>query len=174
MIHKIIFGKIYLIEPEMIELDGQKRPLYPGEARSRNLSYSAGLHVDVSQTITKEGHDGEAVTTKHDISGLFLGKVPVMVRTKYCNLFQKTESQMIDVRECVYDQGGYFIINGSEKVIISQDRMSTNQVHVFQNRQPNKYAFVAEIRSIAESQRRPPSTMFGACFLKLGVLQDNI
>ncbi|KAL8113008.1 hypothetical protein AgCh_020359 [Apium graveolens] len=59
-----------------------------------------------------------------------------------------------------FDQGGYFIVNGSEKVLIAQEKMCTNHVFVFKKRQPNKYAYVGELRSMAETQNRPPSTIF--------------
>ncbi|KAJ0456154.1 DNA-directed RNA polymerase II subunit RPB2 [Helianthus annuus] len=62
--------------------------------------------------------------------------------------------------ECPYDQGGYFIVNGTEKVLIAQEKMSTNHVYVFKKTQPNKYDYVAEVRSMPESQNRPPSPMF--------------
>ncbi len=48
--------------------------------------------------------------------------------------------------ECPFDQGGYFVINGSEKVLIAQEKMSPNHVYVFQKKQPSKYAFVGEVR----------------------------
>lgn len=83
-----------------------------------------------------------------------------MLRSSYCTLYQNSEKDLTELGECPYDQGGYFIINGSEKVLIAQEKMSTNHVYVFKKRQPNKYAFVAEVRSMAESQNRPPSTMF--------------
>lgn len=83
-----------------------------------------------------------------------------MLRSNYCTLYQNSEKDLTELGECPYDQGGYFIINGSEKVLIAQEKMSTNHVYVFKKRQPNKYAYVAEVRSMAESQNRPPSTMF--------------
>lgn len=83
-----------------------------------------------------------------------------MLRSSYCTLYQNSEKDLTELGECPLDQGGYFIINGSEKVLIAQEKMSTNHVYVFKKRQPNKYAFVAEVRSMAESQNRPPSTMF--------------
>ncbi|KAK9227380.1 hypothetical protein WN943_012431 [Citrus x changshan-huyou] len=70
------------------------------------------------------------------------------------------EKDLTELGECPYDQGGYFIINGSEKVLIAQEKMSTNHVYVFKKREPNKYAYVAVVRSMAESQNRPPNTMF--------------
>jgi DNA-directed RNA polymerase II subunit RPB2 len=81
-----------------------------------------------------------------------------MLRSSYCTLYQNSEKDLTELGECPYDQGGYFIINGSEKVLIAQEKMSTNHVYVFKKRQPNKYSFVAEVRS--ETQNRPPSTMF--------------
>ena len=48
-------------------------------------------------------------------------------------------------------QGGYFIINGSEKVLIAQERMANNHVYVFRKSQPSKYAYVAECRCGAGS-----------------------
>lgn len=83
-----------------------------------------------------------------------------MLRSSYCTLYQNSEKDLTELGECPYDQGGYFIINGSEKVLIAQEKMSTNHVYVFKKRQPNKYAYVAEVRSMAETQNRPPSTMF--------------
>ncbi|KAB2637370.1 DNA-directed RNA polymerase II subunit RPB2 [Pyrus ussuriensis x Pyrus communis] len=95
-----------------------------------------------------------------DFTKVFIGKVPIMLRSSYCTLYQNSEKDLTELGECPYDQGGYFIINGSEKVLIAQEKMSTNHVYVFKKRQPNKYAYVAEVRSMAESQNRPPSTMF--------------
>jgi len=83
-----------------------------------------------------------------------------MLRSSYCTLYQNSEKDLTELGECPYDQGGYFIVNGSEKVLIAQEKMSTNHVYVFKKRQPNKYAYVAEVRSMAESQNRTPSSMF--------------
>lgn len=83
-----------------------------------------------------------------------------MLRSSYCSLYHLSEKDLTEMGECPYDQGGYFIINGSEKVLLAQEKMSTNHVYVFKKRQPNKYAYVAEVRSIAESQNKAPSGMF--------------
>ncbi|KAL0769652.1 hypothetical protein Bca101_034802 [Brassica carinata] len=159
-IYKISFGQIYLSKPMMTESDGETATLFPKAARLRNLTYSAPLYVDVSKRVIKKGHDGEEVTETQDFTKVFIGKVPIMLRSSYCTLFQNSEKDLTELGECPYDQGGYFIINGSEKVLIAQEKMSTNQVYVFKKRQPNKYAYVGEVRSMAENQNRPPSTMF--------------
>ncbi|KAF9683571.1 hypothetical protein SADUNF_Sadunf04G0027600 [Salix dunnii] len=159
-IYKISFGQIYLSKPMMTESDGETATLFPKAARLRNLTYSAPLYVDVTKRVIKKGHDGEEVTETQDFTKVFIGKVPIMLRSSYCTLYQNSEKDLTELGECPYDQGGYFIINGSEKVLIAQEKMSTNHVYVFKKRQPNKYAYVGEVRSMAESQNRPPSTMF--------------
>jgi DNA-directed RNA polymerase II subunit RPB2 len=60
----------------------------------------------------------------------------------------------------VFDQGGYFVINGSEKVMIAQERMSNNHVYVFKKQQPSKYEWVCETRSHVPQGARPTSTMY--------------
>ncbi|KAK4347150.1 hypothetical protein RND71_033489 [Anisodus tanguticus] len=159
-IYKINFGQIYLSKPMMTESDGETATLFPKAARMRNLTYSAPLYVDVTKRVIKEGHDGEEVTETQDFTKVFIGKVPIMLRSSYCTLYQNSEKDLTELGECPLDQGRYFIINGSEKVLIAQEKMSTNHVYVFKKRQPNKYAFVAEVRSMAESQNCSPSTMF--------------
>lgn len=80
-----------------------------------------------------------------------------MVRSKFCHLSQLSKEEIVkNARECRYDQGGYFIINGNEKVLVAQERMAFNIVLVFHRRPPTKYSWTAEIRSANESSGRPP------------------
>lgn len=158
--YKINFGQIYLSKPMMTEADGETATLWPKAARLRNLTYSAPLYVDVTKFVTRKTDEGEEDTEQEDLSKVYIGKVPIMLRSRYCTLFENSDKDLTELGECPYDQGGYFIINGSEKVLIAQEKMSTNHVYVFKKRQPNKYCYVAEVRSMAESQNRPPSGMF--------------
>ncbi|XP_024532582.1 DNA-directed RNA polymerase II subunit RPB2 [Selaginella moellendorffii] len=157
---KIKFGQIYLSKPMMTESDGETATLFPKAARLRNLTYSAPLYADIIKYVTRKGEDGEEDTEQEELPKVFIGKVPIMLRSSYCTLYQNSDKDLTELGECPYDQGGYFIINGSEKVLIAQEKMSTNHVYVFKKRQPNKYAYVAEVRSMAESQNRPASSMF--------------
>mmetsp|Transcript_101251 Transcript_101251/g.139805 ORF Transcript_101251/g.139805 Transcript_101251/m.139805 type:complete len:82 (+) Transcript_101251:413-658(+) len=80
-----------------------------------------------------------------------------MVRSMFCHLTQSDKQQNVrDNKECRYDQGGYFIINGGEKVIVAQERMANNIVLVFHKKPPSKYCWVSEIRSQAENSNKPP------------------
>jgi DNA-directed RNA polymerase II subunit RPB2 len=73
-----------------------------------------------------------------------------MLRSTFCILADLGERELYDLNECPYDSGGYFIINGSEKVLIAQERMATNHVYVFAKAQPSPINFLAEIRSAVE------------------------
>ncbi|XP_073154584.1 DNA-directed RNA polymerase II subunit RPB2-like [Henckelia pumila] len=159
-IYRINFGQIYLSKPMMTESDGETNTLYPKAARLRNLSYSSPLYVDVNKSIIKRGYDCEEVAETQEFTKVFIGKVPIMLRSSYCSLYRLSEKDLTELGECPYDQGGYFIINGSEKVLLAQEKMSSNHVYVFKKRQPNKYSYVAEVRSVVESQSKVPSSMF--------------
>ena len=73
-------------------------------------------------------------------------QVPIMLRSSYCGLKECSDKELTDLGECPYDSGGYFVINGSEKVLIAQERMAANHVYVFKKSQPSKYLFVGECR----------------------------
>lgn len=83
-----------------------------------------------------------------------------MLRSTYCMLAECGSKDLAEMGECPYDQGGYFVINGSEKVLIAQEKMSNNHVYVFKKAEPSKYSYVAEIRSCLETGSRPTSTMY--------------
>ncbi|KAL1233681.1 DNA-directed RNA polymerase II subunit [Trichinella spiralis] len=151
----IKFEQIYLSKPTHWEKDGAPAPLMPNEARLRNLTYSAPLYVDITKTIAKSNE--EPLIAKYE--KVFIGKIPIMLRSTYCLLNRLSERDLTDLNECPLDPGGYFIINGSEKVLIAQEKMATNTVYVF-SLKDNKFAFKAECRSCLESSSRPTSTLW--------------
>ncbi|KAL8388282.1 hypothetical protein RB595_009339 [Gaeumannomyces hyphopodioides] len=90
---------------------------------------------------------------------VFIGKIPIMLKSRICYLRSQPESELFLLNECPYDQGGYFIINGSEKVLIAQERSAANIVQVFKKAQPHKYLYQAEIRSALEKGSRLISSL---------------
>lgn len=82
-----------------------------------------------------------------------------MLRSSYCILHGMAESQMHELGECSYDMGGYFVINGSEKVLIAQERMATNTVYVFGKAPPSNVQYTAEIRSSPEKGSKQASPL---------------
>ena len=90
-----------------------------------------------------------------------IGKIPMMLRSDHCVLttMKLDDKGIMDLGECTFDQGGYFIINGSEKVLIAQERMSNNHVYCFKKKEEHKYQWVVECRS-QTSGGRPVSTIY--------------
>ncbi|KAG2425954.1 hypothetical protein HXX76_013327 [Chlamydomonas incerta] len=156
----IKFGQVYLSRPQITEQDGESVVLFPKEARLRNLTYCAPLYVDVTKTEYTRVGENEVEEKTETFSHVHLGKVPIMLKSERCNLHEaSTEQEATNLGECPYDQGGYFVINGSEKVLIAQERMANNHVYVFKKSQPSKYTFCAEIRSVVEGSTRSASSM---------------
>ncbi|XP_074364793.1 DNA-directed RNA polymerase II subunit RPB2-like [Apium graveolens] len=149
IIYKIFFGQISLDKPEVTEPAGDTSLLYPRDARVRNLSYSGALSCDI--TITS-GTD--EVISKHE--KFYIGKVPIMVKSKFCNLIGLRREELCRLGEDPDDIGGYFIVNGIERVLIGQERMRNNHVFVSKTN-PDRNEYIAELRSSAACQSRPPS-----------------
>jgi len=126
--------------PRITEVDDRMMPMFPHEARMRNLTYSTEIYADV-QFSKKELDDYfydcpktgqrkrkvKQVLFEEEERRVYLGKVPVMLRSEFCQLRNLNEHERVkNGKDCRYDQGGYFIINGSEKVIVAQERMGNN------------------------------------------------
>jgi len=118
---KIRFGRITVGKPEITEADGSKRPIYPMEARLRKISYSAPIYLEISTYIND-------VQRENFISEV--GKMPVMLKSKHCHLHGLSREELIKKGEDATDPGGYFIINGIEKVIVNVEDLSANNFMV--------------------------------------------
>ena len=142
-------------KPMIFEKDGSTKITTPMDARNRNFTYSAPLYVDVHITVSiYDQETKETAVEQKKINNVCLGKIPIMVNSKYCVLHENKHYNT----ECPYDFGGYFIINGNEKVIISQDRIAENKTYVFVSNKPGPYSHVAEIRSVQENKFSVPKT----------------
>lgn len=128
-----------------IENNGVQNILTPTIARLRNYTYSAPLYINIIVTITINENNKDIILPSNKIKNVLLGKIPLMVNSKYC-MNKKKENL-----DCKYDLGGYMIINGNEKVIISQERIANNIIQVFKNNKNNtKYTYISECRSLNE------------------------
>nr|ALK02050.1 RNA polymerase II second largest subunit [Starmerella magnoliae] len=174
--YEIQFGKIYLSKPTMTEADGSTHAMYPQEARNRNLTYSSPLYVDMKKRVLYQKDSGnmedqaewysDPNEPEEPISKVYTGKVPIMVRSNFCMLRGLRDDEFYALDECPYDQGGYFVINGSEKVLIAQERSAANIVQVFQKPANSPVSHVAEIRSAIEKGSRLISTLQLKLFAK--------
>jgi len=167
---EIVVTNPVITKPTIYEKNGSTKVMTPNEARQRNFSYSSSLYVDFQiKSIWCE--ENVRKCSKKIIKNINIGKIPIMIGSEYCvlnNLYYKINND-----ECKYDPGGYFIINGNEKVIISHDRISENKTYVFLDNKLSQYSHVAEIRSVPDNLFGPPKlttlklsskpTQFGHC-----------
>jgi DNA-directed RNA polymerase subunit B len=122
--YKIRLEKIRVGKPEITEADGSKRPIMPIEARIRNISYAAPIFLTVSSIIN--GAQRESIEAQ-------IGKLPIMVKSKICNLHGLKPEELAKLGEDADDPGGYFIVNGSEKVLVKVEDLASNHFMVEKN-----------------------------------------
>jgi len=114
----LIYENIYVGRPE-IDQDLVTYPTTPQECRLRDLTYAAPIYVDVRYT------KGGLQYRKRQLP---IGKIPVMLRSSKCVLNGADHQKLAKFRECPYDPGGYFVVKGSEKVILIQEQLSKNRI----------------------------------------------
>ncbi|RKP27639.1 DNA-dependent RNA polymerase II second largest subunit [Syncephalis pseudoplumigaleata] len=163
--YHIEFGQVYLSKPSNTEADGSTDALLPHQARLRNLTYASPIYLNMRKRVMvadpnhPRNRDGQGEMFMEEERGegyeepwtkVYIGRIPIMLRSRFCHLSEYKENELYNLQECPHDQGGYFVINGSEKVLIAQERMASNQVYVFSKAQPATYTYSAEIRSVPE------------------------
>ena len=162
--HKLVveieFVNYAIGTPTIVEPDGDTIPMTPAIARLRNLTYSSPLTIDIKmRRILRSADPANPVPNNLDdvnvkevtLRGINFGKIPIMVQSKYCVLRKQNGVNPTQYGECINDMGGYFIINGNEKVVIGQERIAENKVFVFSKQKQNKAReFEAEVRSIQD------------------------
>jgi len=147
---KIRFGKISVGKPQVVEADGSKRLIYPSEARLRKLSYSAPIFLEVSSYIND-------VQRENFIAEI--GKLPIMLRSKHCNLDELSVEELVKNGEDPSDPGGYFIINGTEKVLVTIEDLAANNFLVERNKTSKK--LIGRLFSSAGSYKIPHNMELG-------------
>ena len=148
-------------KPTIFENNGAVLPMMPNDARLRNLTYAAPLFVDVNVTYIQidNTQGGRQTIKKRVFPNVHFGKVPVMVGSEYCLLADQKHINPSRIGECGEDMGGYFIIQGGERVCISQERMSENRPFVFRNnRNSAKELEVVEVKSIGPDNDQVPKS----------------
>lgn len=121
---EIKLGKVRFEKPSIIEADGSSSQLTPAIARLRNLTYSAPVFVE----ITVKYRD------QVDSSEVEVGKIPIMVKSLACTTYGMNKDQLIQNYMDPLDHGGYFIINGNERVMVMNEDLAANQPFVEEGR----------------------------------------
>lgn len=135
---KLEFSNPTITNPKIINDERELKILFPDEARKRNLNYDASLFVSIKEILLDENQKTIKEKYHHNI---MIAKIPVMLKSYICNI-TNTDSTL----ECNYDLGGYFIIRGKERVLVSQIRNSYNTTIVVKE---NNF-YLCEVRSISE------------------------
>ena len=146
--YTIKFSNPFVGKPSVIESDRSLRSIYPKDCRLRDLSYESPVFVDIQEIITN-GATQRSEIVEH--KRVMIAKMPIMLRSSLCHLSNLSKRERVAHGECTWDRGGYFIIKGNERVLISQMRGIYNRILVHKNKSSSKYLFSAEMRSISTS-----------------------
>jgi len=148
---KIYFGKPIIYD------DNHAHYMYPNDARLRNMTYGTTIHYDVEVDFIYYKGD-EKKEHSITLNKIYLGRFPIMLQSDLCILKSLNRDVRFNMGECKNDYGGYFIIDGKEKVVIPQEKFADNMLYIRKNKDDDNYSHSAEIRSVSEDASKPIRT----------------
>jgi DNA-directed RNA polymerase II subunit RPB2 len=151
--------KLYYGKPIIFD-DNNQHYMYPNEARLRNMTYGLTIHYDCVVDI--EIYDPTSREMKKQtftLEKILLGKFPIMVNSKLCIYNGLNRDLKFYMGECRNDNGGYFIIDGKEKVLVPQEKFSDNMLYIKKNVKDDLYSYSAIIRTVSEDSSKPIRTL---------------
>ena len=154
-------GKAIYIGTPTIHLQNTDdvRVLFPNEARLRNMSYVSSVYADIIVKISYKYYDGKVLIDKDispdvtTFSRFELFKIPIMLHSRYCLLHNKPKEFLKEAGECPYDNGGYFIVDGAEKVLITRQEAAFNTLYVTPQNDPSVEIY-ASIHCLSSTTRQ--------------------
>lgn len=149
---KITFDNYKLYPPQIFENNGATKTMFPQEARDRNFTYASTMTLDlnIQYIIRNDENMNEPKIIENTIPKVTIGKIPIMIKSDICVLTQNRHINPTLLGECEFDCGGYFIIKGSEKTILGQERAAENRIYVFDGKNTTKWDWFAEIKSVPD------------------------
>jgi DNA-directed RNA polymerase II subunit RPB2 len=155
--------------------------MYPNLARLRNMTYGVSLHCDIVIDLFYY-EKGEKVSHTITKDRVFMCKIPIMLHSNLCVLRSLNKETRYNMGECRQDFGGYFIIDGKEKVVVGQEKFADNMMYIKKHTSDSKYLCSSEVRSVSEDPSKPirttsvnlvaPSTKFSN--LNIVVMVPNV
>lgn len=158
----INFTNFNIHRPQIHENNGATKLMFPNEARLRNFTYTSGMTIDINiKYVVRSGDKLESEHTFHKtLPKINMGKIPIMLKSSICVLNQYKHVEPRVTGECYMDAGGYFIINGSEKTCLAQERAAENLVQCFVAVKNNsKWSYTAEIKSVPDTKCISPKQL---------------
>ena len=149
----ITFENFSIYRPQIHENNGATKLMFPHEARLRNFTYASNMTLDMNiKYIVRTGAALESERTFYKtLPKINIGKLPIMLKSCICVLEQYKHIPHGVSGECRMDSGGYFIINGSEKTCLGQERAAENLVQCFNiSKNNSKWGWMAEIKSVPD------------------------
>lgn len=149
---ELTFENLKIYPPQIYENNGATKLMLPMEAKIRNFTYASTMTVDihVKYIIRDTENMDEPRTIQRVFPKVNIGKMPIMLKSSICVLTQHAHIEPEIMGECPYDHGGYFIIKGSEKTILQQERSAQNIVYCFDGKNTTKWSWYAEIKSVPD------------------------
>lgn len=165
---RIYFGKPIIYDANYAHY------MYPNDARLRNMTYGTTIHYDVEIDVIYYDEEAKERKTKSVLlEKMYLGRFPIMLKSKLCILNKLSSEVCFNMGECRNDYGGYFIIDGKEKLIIPQETFADNMLYVRANKPDDTYSYSAEIRSVSEDASKPMRTTSVKMVAPSPVLSNN-
>jgi DNA-directed RNA polymerase II subunit RPB2 len=149
--HVVSLCNVSVSAPTTTHCERGERDLLPAIARLRHLTYASPVLVDVVHDISR---DGELIE-RRIFRETCLCRLPIMLGCSACHT-RRSDASL----ECRLDPGGYFIVNGSEKVVVAAEKLHHNTPYVFPVKQPSRFRLQCEIRSCHEHKLRSTSSLF--------------
>jgi len=166
-------SRIYFGKPIIYDAN-HAHYMYPNDARLRNMTYGTTIHYDVEIDVIYYDEEAKERKTKSVLlEKIYLGRFPIMLKSKLCILNKLSPEVCFNMGECRNDYGGYFIIDGKEKLIIPQETFADNMLYVRANKPEDTYSYSAEIRSVSEDASKPMRTTSVKMVAPSSVLSNN-
>ena len=152
--NKLYFGKPIIFD------ENRTHYMFPNEARLRNMTYGTTLHIDIDVVYNIKDSNKNFIL-ENEVSNfekIYFGKFPIMLNSDLCILNSLNSKVKFNMGECKNDNGGYFIVDGKEKVLISQEKFADNMIYI-KSDYNDIYSHSAEIRSVSEDASKPVRTL---------------
>ncbi len=149
---EVSFENFKLYPPQIHENNGATKMMFPQEAKLRNFTYASTMTVDVNiKYIVRNTDSMDAPKIiNRTLTKINIGKMPIMLKSSICILNQNRHIHPQLTGECPMDCGGYFIVKGSEKTVLGQERAAENRVYCFDSKNNAKWIMFAEIKSVPD------------------------
>jgi DNA-directed RNA polymerase II subunit RPB2 len=148
----ISFTNFKLYPPQIHENNGATKMMLPQEAKLRNFTYASTMTLDINLKYVIRNNENMDIPRiiEKVLPKINIGKLPIMLKSSICVLTQNRHIHPQFTGECYMDCGGYFIIKGSEKTVLGQERAAENRVYCFDGKNTTKWNWFAEIKSVPD------------------------